>query len=174
MGSLVLYAAAVALVGGLGMALTIALSGRGQASGVARSLALIEHKVSRHEVAKNDLPAVERLVKPLSEGMRALAVRLSPSGTGERLIRQLDAAGNPHPWTVQSILAAKGASLVTGRVLGLPVGGGFSAKALPRPLPARPPAGGPGPGSRPHRPPLRPPWPAHPGSQRAARLPQPV
>ena len=97
MGSLVLYAAAVALVGGVGMALTFALGGRGQVSGVARSLALIEQNVSRHEVAKNDLPAAERLIKPLSGGMRALAERLSQSGTGERLIRQLDSAGNPHP-----------------------------------------------------------------------------
>ena len=88
MGSLVLYAGAIALVGGLGTALTFVLGGRGQVSGVARSLALIEHNVSRREVAKNDLPASERLVKPLLESTRALAVRLSPSGTGERLVRQ--------------------------------------------------------------------------------------
>ena len=130
MGSLVLYAAAVALVGGLGMALTFALGGRGQVSGVARSLALIEQNVSRHEVAKNDLPAGERLVKPLSEGLRALAVRLSPSGTGERLVRQLDSAGNPKSWTVESIMGAKGAALMVFAVLGLLFGGGFTPKGF--------------------------------------------
>jgi len=130
MGSLALYAGAIAFVGGLGTALAFALGGRGQASGVARSLALIEHNVSRREVAKNDLPVSERLVRPFFEGMRALAVRLSPSGTGERLVRQLDSAGNPKPWTVESIMGAKGAGLLLGGVLGLLLGGGFTAKGL--------------------------------------------
>ena len=95
MGSLVLYSGAIALVGGLGTALAFAVGGRGQVSGVARSLALIEHNVSRREVAKNDLPARERLVKPFFAAMRALAVRLSPTGTADRLVRQIDSAGNP-------------------------------------------------------------------------------
>jgi tight adherence protein C len=130
MGSLVLYAGAIAVVGGLGTALAFALGGRGQVSGVARSLALIEHGVRRTEVAKKDLPASERLVKPFFTGMHALAVRLSPSGTGERLIRQLDSAGNPAPWTVESIMGAKGAVLLIGGLLGLLLGGGLTPKGL--------------------------------------------
>ena len=130
MASLVLYAGAIALVGGVGTALAVALGGRGQVSGVARSLALIEHNVSRHEVAKNDMAAADRLVKPFLEGMHALAVRLSPSGTGERHVRQLDSAGNPKPWTVESILGAKGTSLLIGGLLGLFFGGGLTAKGL--------------------------------------------
>lgn len=130
MGSLLLYAAAIALVGGLGGALAFALGGRGQVSGVARSLALIEHNVSQHEVAKNDLPAADRLVKPVLGGMHALAVRLSPAGTGERLVRQLDSAGNPKAWTVESIMGAKGAALLVCAVLGLFFGGGFTPKGL--------------------------------------------
>jgi tight adherence protein C len=130
MGSMVLYAGAFALVGGLGMALAFALGGRGQVSGVARSLALIEQNVSKHEVAKNDLPAAERLLKPLSDGTRALAVRLSPSGTGARLVRQLDSAGNPRRWTVEAIMGAKGACLLVCGVLGLLLGGGLSPKGL--------------------------------------------
>ena len=130
MGSLVLYAAAIAFVGGLGAALAVALGGRGQVSGVARSLALIEHNVSRHEVAKNDLPATDRLVKPFFNGMHGLAARLSPSGTGERLVRQLDSAGNPKAWTLESIMGAKGAALLICGVLGLFLGGGFTPKGL--------------------------------------------
>jgi tight adherence protein C len=130
MGSFVLYSGAIALVGGLGTALAFALGGRGQVSGVARSLALIEHGVRRTEVAKKDLPASERLVKPFFAAMRALAVRLSPTGTGERLVRQLDSAGNPKPWTVESIMGTKGAGLLIGGVLGLLLGGGFTAKGL--------------------------------------------
>ena len=130
MGSVVLYAGAIALVGGLGAALAFALGGRGQVSSVARTLALIEQTVSRHEVAKNDMPAAERLVKPFFEGMRALADRLSPSGTGARLVRQLDSAGNPRPWTLESIMGVKGAALLLGGVLGLLLGGGFTGKGL--------------------------------------------
>ena len=130
MGPLVLYAAAIAVVGGLGTALAFALGGRGQVSGVARSLALIEQNVSRHEVAKNDLAANDRLVKPFLDNMRAMAVKLSPSGTGERLVRQLDSAGNPKPWTVESIMGAKGASLLVGGLLGLLLGGGLTPKGL--------------------------------------------
>ena len=130
MGPLVLYAAAIAVVGGLGTALVFALGGRGQVSGVARSLALIEQNVSRHEVAKNDLDAADRLVKPFLNNMRALAVKLSPSGTGDRLVRQLDSAGNPKPWTVESIMGAKGASLLAGGLLGLLFGGGLTPKGL--------------------------------------------
>ena len=130
MGAWVFYAASVARVGGVCMALTRAMGGRGQVRGVARSLALIEQNVSRHEVAKNDLAAGERLVKPLLEGTRGLAARLSPSGTGERLVRQLDSAGNPKGWTVESILGAKGAALLIFGVLGLVFGGGFAPKGL--------------------------------------------
>jgi len=93
-------------------------------------LALIEHNVSRHEVATSDLPVSERLIKPFFEGMRSLALRLSPSGTGERLVRQLDSAGNPKPWTLESVLGAKGAVLLLGGVLGLLFGGGFTPKGL--------------------------------------------
>jgi len=127
---MVLYAGAIAVVGGLGAALTLALGGRGQVSGVARSLALIEHNVSKHEVAKSDVPVAERLVKPFLEGMRALAVRLSPSGTGDRLIQQLDSAGNPKAWTVESVMGAKGVVLLVGGLLGLTLGGGFTVKGL--------------------------------------------
>ena len=130
MGPMVLYAASIALVGGLGAALAFALAGRGEVGGVARSLALIEHNVNRHEVAKNDLQAGDRLVKPFLEGMRALAGRLSPSGTGERLVRQLDSAGNPKSWTVESVMGAKGAALVVCGVLGVFLGGGFAPKGL--------------------------------------------
>ena len=126
MGTLVLYAAAIALVGGLGMALTFTLGGHDQVSGVARSLALIEQNVSRHEVAKNDLPAGERLLKPILEATRGVATRLSPSGTGDRLVRQLDSAGNPKAWTVEKVMGAKGAGLLVFGVLGLVFGGGVT------------------------------------------------
>jgi tight adherence protein C len=95
MATTVLYLAAGAMVIGLVVALALALKGRGQVIGVARSLVLIEHAVMPHEVARNELPATERLAKPLLNVMRAVALRLSPAGTVLRLAKLLDFAGNP-------------------------------------------------------------------------------
>jgi tight adherence protein C len=60
--------------------------------------------------------------------LRALAVRLSPSGIAEKLQHRLDLAGNPTAWTPDRILAAKGLGLFALAGLGaffgvsLPVG----------------------------------------------------
>ena len=91
----------------------------GLPTGVARSLALIENGVSQAEVGKHELPASERLLKPMLEGARGLAVRISPSGTHERLQHLLDLAGNPRTWTVERILAFKGAGMIVGGAVAL-------------------------------------------------------
>lgn len=88
-------------------------------TGVARSLELIEHVHVRHEVAKQDLPARERLVDPLLRGGLRLGRRLTPTGQQERLQHRLDIAGNPGTWTPERILATKGTGLAVGVVLGL-------------------------------------------------------
>jgi tight adherence protein C len=97
--------------------------GAGQSTGTARSLALIEHQISREEVAQADLPFRERLIQPLLHQTRGIAVRLSPKGTHARLQRLLDLAGNPGGWTSERLMGAKGAGLLTGAVLGLVLGG---------------------------------------------------
>jgi len=129
MGVMVLYASALAIVLGLGGALLLAL-GSSQASGVARSLALIEQGVSAHEVARNSLSAADRLAKPLFGATRRLAVRLSPKGATSRLGKLLDFAGNPTAWTVERLLAVKGALLLVLAALGLIFGGGVSFGGL--------------------------------------------
>ncbi|MGZ4685261.1 type II secretion system F family protein [Oryzihumus sp.] len=91
--------------------------GAGAPTGVARSLSLIEHGVSRAEVGKHELPATERLVRPLLDGSRGLAVRLSPAGTHDRLQHLLDLAGNPGTWTVERLLGLKGAGMIGGAVV---------------------------------------------------------
>ena len=123
MDSVFLLVAASALVLGLGGALSLSLSGVGHRGGVARSLALIEHTVTPDVVAKNDLPAAERLVRPFFEAMRNLARLLSPNGTADRLGHLLDTAGNPPIWTPERLFAAKGAALVGLGVVGLALGG---------------------------------------------------
>jgi len=102
--------------------LVVAL-GSQTATGVARSLAIIENEVSVAEVGRNELPALDRLVVPFFGGMKGLALRLSPAGTGERLARMLDHAGNPKNMTVEKLLGFKGAGLILGALVGVFVGG---------------------------------------------------
>jgi tight adherence protein C len=101
----------------------------GEPRGVARSLALIEGTVTERSAVKTDLDAKDRLVIPLFDRTRALATRLSASGTAERLAKGLDRAGNPSPWTVERIFGVKGASLLLGVLLGF-IYGGLSLRGL--------------------------------------------
>ena len=115
-GAVSIAAACVALV-------VVASMGGGTTTGVARSLEMIESSVSRDEVGRSELPAADRLVLPLLSGMKRLALRFSLSGTGDRLTRLLDLAGNPPALTLERLLGFKGAGLVLGGVLGLFFGG---------------------------------------------------
>lgn len=110
---------AVALV-----VLVLALAtGNATSSGVARSLELVDASRRRSDVAKQELPFSERLVVPLLGATRALGARLSPAGTGTRLQRGLEFAGNPASWTVERILGVKGALLLGFALVGGLLGG---------------------------------------------------
>lgn len=126
--SLTLIALAIAVIIG-----TIATANHG-ATGVARSLELINYRPDRRSVARSELATRDRLVNPLTEGIKALSHRLSPSGTTERLATSLDKAGNPAAWPLDRIYLAKGLGLPIGVVLGLLYGGfsfkGFGAAAV--------------------------------------------
>jgi tight adherence protein C len=112
LGLLLLVAAVVVLV-------LAGSAGSGQATGVARSLELVSFHADPAAVGKNELAAKDRLLTPMTGALRRLAVRLSPSGTGERIGRSLDKAGNPAPWTVERVMGVKGLGLVVGGILGL-------------------------------------------------------
>jgi len=103
--------------------------GSTQSTGVARSLELLEQKPSSRDVAKTELGVQDRVLAPLLERLRGLAVRLSPSGTGTRLGRSLDKAGNPPAWTIERVMGTKGLGLVIGVVLALLLLG-FSLQGL--------------------------------------------
>lgn len=109
----VLIAGAVLL-----LALVVGLSSSGS-TGVARSLELLEGSVGLRSVSRSELSATDRFVGPATSGARTLAVRLSPSGTVDRLATGLDRAGNPAPWTVDRIMGTKGLCLLLGLVFGL-------------------------------------------------------
>jgi tight adherence protein C len=106
-----------------------ATAGSTESTGVARSLEMLNQKANTREVAKSELGMQDRVLAPLLDRLRALAERLSPSGTGGRMARSLDKAGNPPAWTVERLMGAKGLGLVIGVVIALLVMG-FSAKGL--------------------------------------------
>ena len=103
--------------------LLVVILGSGETTGAARSLAMIENSVSLKEVGRNELPAFDRLIIPFLSGMKGIALRLSPTGTGDRLLRLLDVAGNPVGMTVERLLGFKGAGLLVGGLLGMLYGG---------------------------------------------------
>jgi len=108
--------------------LVVAMGG-GTPTGVARSLAMIEKAVSPEEVGRGELSFTDRLIIPFFDGMKRIALRLSRSGTGDRLTRLLDLAGNPSGLTLERLLGFKGAGLLLGGVLGF-FYGGVSLKGL--------------------------------------------
>src|SRR5450631_3079071 len=117
------------LVGATGIAaafvmlfLVVTLGG-GRTTGVARGLEMIEKSVAPEEVGRNELSATDRLVIPFFARMKRIALRLSPSGTADRLARLLDLAGNPTGLTVERLLGFKGAGLLLGGLLGVFLGG---------------------------------------------------
>jgi tight adherence protein C len=120
---LLLYGGLLAIGIALGTIVLSLVVGSDQPTGVAKSLALIEQTVQAKEVAKQDLPFMERLVIPVFDHTKALAVRLSPGGSQERLARMLDRAGNPGSWTPERVMGAKGCGMILGVLLGLTLGG---------------------------------------------------
>lgn len=114
-----LYLGALLLSLGLAALVLLILLRGAPASSVAHSLALVESAVGRQEVARNDLPAADRLVEPLLARTRRLAVALTGQATVPRLTRLLDVAGNPPGWSVERLLGLKGGALLLGGVLGL-------------------------------------------------------
>ena len=130
MGSNLLLLLGIASIGlALATVVLAAAWGAGQATGVARSLAIIEQTVDPHEVSKQDMPMSERLVQPMLLRTRGLAFKLSPAGASDRMTRLLDLAGNPGNWTAEKIMGFKGAGLLVGAVVGM-VLGGLSIKGL--------------------------------------------
>jgi tight adherence protein C len=103
---------------GLAVAVIVLMRSSAEPTGVARSLLVIERLHPGRGVAPAELPAWERLVAPAAQRLAWLVRQLPPAGTPERLQRRLDLAGNPNRWTVERLLAVKGAALVGGAIFG--------------------------------------------------------
>ena len=128
--TLLLYVGAGALLVGIAAIMVIMLSGNAQLSGVAKSLALIEHGFRPQEVAKSELGIGDRLVQPLLDFTRRLARSVAPRGATARLTRLLDVAGNPPTWTVERLMGVKGAAMLLLGALGFLLFGGLSVKGI--------------------------------------------
>ena len=106
--------------GAIGLAIALLVYGltpsRSRQGGVAQALASIEQDYSR----RSPVTADAAQVRPgsLPGWLRALALRLSPSGIGGSLQRRLDVAGNPGGWTADRVLAVKGLSLLVLAAIG--------------------------------------------------------
>lgn len=118
---MLLFFGALIFVAGAAVAVLATGSGTGESRGVARSLELVNYSPTRATVAKHELAARDRLLDPMINALRAMAVRLSPSGTGDRMARSLDKAGNPAAWTIERLMGVKGIGLLLGAVLALVV-----------------------------------------------------
>ena len=105
------------------MLFLVVVIGSGKTTGVAQSLAMIEHAVSPKEVGSSELPALDRIVAPFLANMKGMALKVSPAGTGNRLRRLLDLAGNPDNLSVERLLSFKGAGGLAGAILGIVIGG---------------------------------------------------
>jgi tight adherence protein C len=130
MGNPLLILAIVAVAMSLATLVIAATAGSGSATGVARSLALIERTVDTHEVGKAELPALQRLGLPVLNGLKGVAFRLSPAGTTDKMVRRLDLAGNPAAWTAERVMGAKGVGLVIGALIGFLFAGGLGLKGV--------------------------------------------
>jgi tight adherence protein C len=107
-------------LGAIGITLLVIgiLPARPSQGGVAGALAAIERRYSQGAAGAAAAGAAEQ-VRALPGWLRALALRLSPSGVSARLQHQLDLAGNPDRWNSDRILATKGLSLVVFALIGM-------------------------------------------------------
>ena len=112
-----------AALGAIGIAIVLLVIGimpaRPGQGGVAGALAAIERRYAQGGAAGSHAAAAADSARALPGWLRALALRLSPSGASGRLQHQLDLAGNPDRWNTDRILASKGLSLVVLALIGM-------------------------------------------------------
>lgn len=119
-GSVLLAGALGVLAIAIAMLVVAVMPSRPGEGGVVGALAAIEKRYAQGAVA-----AAQQTSDPfaaLPGWLRALALRLSPSGIAAKLQHRLDLAGNPDRWNPDRILAVKGLGLVVLAALGMLTG----------------------------------------------------
>ena len=98
----------VAVFAGLGAAAAVLLTIVGERRQVARSLASVAlGGRSLSGPSAQDAGFLQRVAVPALDRMTEVGKRLTPAGATDKLTRLLDLAGNPAPWTLDRLLAAK-------------------------------------------------------------------
>ncbi len=113
-----LFVLGIAMFGTTLMLLSMATRTEAEASGINKSLAVLEAmSAAPSELTKDiDKPFSERVLDPLLERFVGLGRRLSGADTGERLHRKLELAGNPEGWTVDRVVSAKVVGAIVGTI----------------------------------------------------------
>jgi len=93
-----------------------AMRGTTTATGVARSLELIEAMTTAPKELTRELekPFGERVLEPLQNRFVGLGRRLSGADSSERIRHKLDLAGNPPGWSVDRVLSGKVLGAIAG------------------------------------------------------------
>lgn len=115
--SILLYGGLAAIVIAISAVAFAVLSTRPVQDGAARALAVIEQNYAAKQPSAVDI--VRTRFESMPGWLRAVAVRLSPSGIADRMQYRLDLAGNPTAWSPDRILAAKGLGLFALAGLGM-------------------------------------------------------
>lgn len=115
-----LFVLGLALVFTAIMLLSMATRSEAEASGINKSIAVLEAMTGAPAELTKDLdrPFSERVLDPLLKRFVGLGRRLSGADTGERIYRRLELAGNPPGWTVDRVVSMKVVGAIGGFLVG--------------------------------------------------------
>ncbi len=108
--SWVLLVGLAGVFAGLTLAAVVAIEGVSARRDVQRSLAAVTLRSSGS--AGQAVSFRQRVLLPALDRFTQVGQRLTPRGATDKLVRLLDLAGNPSPWTLDRLLAAKAAGLL--------------------------------------------------------------
>jgi tight adherence protein C len=118
---LMLFVLGLALVATAIALMSMAMRGEAEASGINRSIAVLEAMTGAPSELTKDLDSSfnERVLDPLLKRFLGIGRRLSGADTGERIHRRLELAGNPPGWTIDRVVSAKVLGAIGGFFVGL-------------------------------------------------------
>ncbi len=116
-----LFVLGMMLVGSAILLTSMALRTDAEASGLNKSLAVLEAmSMAPSELAQDlEKPFAERVLDPLLKRFLGIGRRMSGADTAGRIHRRLELAGNPPGWTVDRVISSKVAGAIAGLLVGL-------------------------------------------------------
>ncbi|MFN8194932.1 MAG: type II secretion system F family protein [Nocardioidaceae bacterium] len=116
-----LFVLGLAMVGTAIALLSMAMRGEAEASGINRSIAVLEAMTNAPSALTKELDSSfnDRVMEPLLKRFLGIGRRLSGADTGERIHRRLELAGNPPGWTVDRVVSSKVLAGIGGFFVGM-------------------------------------------------------